>query len=210
MRWANMKLSLAQLDASKVHLQKGPSRLLLDRLCASEQNVCFLWFGFVCKLLYNFLSLLKSNTSDIPIFNLNCRTYICCLLLALTDLNVLKKGILFPIFVSPATFSINPRHDWAVLPSVQGMVRDRTKLLLWFGPSTFWNTTVKVYHHFHACHVVCLGFKANIFLKRAMIKKDRCLDQCPVLERTLCVHYQFQSCFMLIEVLNDPKHIQHL
>lgn len=74
----------------------------------------------------------------------------------------------------------------------------------------FWNATVKVYHHFHACHVVCLGFKPNTFLKRAMIKKDRCLDQCPVLERTLCVHYQFQSCFMLIEVLNDPKHIQHL
>lgn len=36
MRRANMKLSLAQLDASKVHLRKGPSHLLLGLLCASE------------------------------------------------------------------------------------------------------------------------------------------------------------------------------
>ena len=112
MRWANMKLSLAQLDASKVHLQKGPSRLLLGRLCASEQNVCFLWFGFVCKLLNNFLSLSlylafnsmqrcsKSHSLDDYCLQPKCRKYICFLISAL------NKALLYAMMLKSNTSDI--------------------------------------------------------------------------------------------------------
>lgn len=98
---------------------------------------------------------------------------------------MLQKGILFPIFVSAAAFSINARHGWAVLSSVQGMIREQ-------------NCFVDL----DQVQSVCLGFKANLVVIRAMIKKRRHLDQCTGLERTLCVCYQFQSCFLLIKVLN--------